>query len=254
MGLTIKRKVTLGHAVGSETGGITGAAGNQTGKELRYQEWYNRSQGWSHVFRAKSNANRALLAANMIAAVDNQHIGYDQNQRTTLYREAMNAGWDIAKIETDCETDCSALISVCCNASGIKVSKDIYTGNEAAALKATGAFKTYTAEKYTQTQENLRMGDILLGKGHTAMVVAVREVYTFDRVMKYVPEGLMTGDDIKQLQAKLKELGYPTGKPDGIYGMKTEEAVREYQKEAGLEADGIAGKYTIRSLGYEYGG
>lgn len=254
MALKIERRATLGHAVGSENGTYYGAAGNQTGKELRYQEWYNRGQGWTHVFRAKDTRIRALLAANMSAAVENRHIGYDQNQRTTLYREANNVNWDISKITTDCETDCSALISVCCNASRIKVSKDMYTGNQAAALKATGAFKTYTADAYTKSQGKLLVGDILLGPGHTAMVVAVKDIYTFDRVMKYVNSGFMTGDDIKQLQTRLKELGYYTGKPDGIYGMLTEEAVVIYQREAGIKADGIAGKNTIKSLGYNWGG
>lgn len=250
MALKIQRKVILGHAVGAENGTHYGVAGNQTGRELRYQEWYNRSQGWTHVFRAKVSSMRTLLASNMSAAVENMHIGYDQNQRTTLYREAMNKKWKIAEVDTDCETDCSALIAVCCTASGIKVSKDMYTGNEATVLKATGAFKTYTADTYTKSPEKLRVGDILLGKGHTAMVVSVKEIYTFDRVLK---EGL-AGDDVKQLQVKLKELGYLSSKTDGSFGTKTKAAVITYQKESGLTADGIAGKNTIKSMGYEWGG
>lgn len=43
------------------------------------------------------------------------------------------------------------------------------------------------------------------------------------------------------LQARLKELGYQDGKPDGIYGDGTVEAVKAFQRKAGLKADGIAG-------------
>lgn len=254
MALKIERKVILGHAVASERGTAYGAAGSQNGKELRYQSWYNRSQGWSCVLRAKEEKIRKLLAKHMKAAVDNKHIGYDQNQRTTLYREAMNAGWDISKITTNCETDCSALVSVCINAAGIKVSKDIYTGNMTAAIKATKAFLELTSEKYTDSSENLTVGDILVGKGHTAMVVDVNIEYTFDRALKYVSGALMTGADVSQLQIKLKELGYYTGKLDGIFGGKTEAAVISYQNAKGLKTDGSAGRKTLESLGYKYGG
>lgn len=254
MSLKTERKAVLGHAVGSENGTHYGAAGNQTGKELRFQEWYNREQGWTHVFRAKDTEIRSLLAATMSAAVNNRHIGYDQNQRTTLYREAMNAKWDISKIITDCETDCSALIAVCCTAAGIKVSKDMYTGNEAAVLKATGAFKIYTADAYTKSQGKLQVGDILLGPGHTAMIVLVREIYSFDRTMKYTKPELMKGVDVKMLQTRLKELGYFTNKVDGIFGVITEGAVIVFQREAGLTPDGIAGKNTIKALGFIWGG
>lgn len=49
----IRRKiVTLGHAVGDERGKSSGGkAGNQTGQELRLQEWYKRAKSWTYVLR-----------------------------------------------------------------------------------------------------------------------------------------------------------------------------------------------------------
>ena len=59
----------------------------------------------------------------------------------------------------------------------------------------------------------------------------------------------MRGDDVLKLQKALKKNGYDPGQPDGVYGKKTERAVRRYQKDHGLKADGIAGERTFSSLG-----
>ena len=53
------------------------------------------------------------------------------------------------------------------------------------------------------------------------------------------------GKEVKQLQERLIELGYlPEGAADGAYGMQTYRAVRAFQRNNGLTADGIAGKRT----------
>ena len=51
-----------------------------------------------------------------------------------------------------------------------------------------------------------------------------------------------TGNEVKSIQKKLKELGYYKGEIDGIYGSKTKSAVISFQKNCGLTADGICGK------------
>ena len=56
------------------------------------------------------------------------------------------------------------------------------------------------------------------------------------------------GSDVKALQKKLIELGYLSGSADGVYGTKTAEAVKAYQKASKLSADGIAGAATLKSL------
>ena len=49
-------------------------------------------------------------------------------------------------------------------------------------------------------------------------------------------------------QDDLNTLGFDTGGLDGIYGIKTDEAVRNYQRKVGLAVDGIVGCNTWRSL------
>lgn len=57
------------------------------------------------------------------------------------------------------------------------------------------------------------------------------------------------GNEVRQIQKKLRELGYYSGSVDGIYGTGTQKAVRSFQKNCGITADGIAGPKTLRYLG-----
>lgn len=57
------------------------------------------------------------------------------------------------------------------------------------------------------------------------------------------------GNDVKTVQDKLRRWGYYTGSVDGIYGPKTKEAVKYFQRKNGLTADGIVGKKTFEALG-----
>lgn len=56
------------------------------------------------------------------------------------------------------------------------------------------------------------------------------------------------GSEVKELQYRLKELGYYTGSRDGAYGAKTEAAVAALQANNGLKADSIAGPDTLERL------
>ncbi|MBR2854107.1 MAG: peptidoglycan-binding protein [Clostridia bacterium] len=56
------------------------------------------------------------------------------------------------------------------------------------------------------------------------------------------------GTKVKELQNKLIQLGYLTGKADGVYGAKTAEAVKAFQKANKLTADGVAGTKTLSKL------
>jgi len=62
------------------------------------------------------------------------------------------------------------------------------------------------------------------------------------------------GDEVKQIQTKLKNWGYYNGSVDGIYGSKTVEAVKYFQRKNGLTADGIAGSKTLSAMGINNSG
>ncbi|MCQ2453557.1 MAG: peptidoglycan-binding protein [Clostridia bacterium] len=56
------------------------------------------------------------------------------------------------------------------------------------------------------------------------------------------------GEEVKTLQERLKVLGYYTGTVDGAFGSGTKAAVKLFQQQNGLEADGMAGQKTLALL------
>ena len=57
------------------------------------------------------------------------------------------------------------------------------------------------------------------------------------------------GEEVRQIQTKLKRWGYYSGNVDGIYGSATLAAVKSFQKKNGLTVDGIAGTKTLQAMG-----
>ena len=149
---------------------VGGRAGDQTGKELNVHTLAG-TGAWTYILRPPAKAVETMVKQAYNAAKNN-HIGYDQNQRTTLYTQAKAKKWDLSKITTDCETDCSALIAVLCNCAGLAVSKDMYTGNEVAALTKVGFTKLSYAES------KLKRGDVIWRKGHTEIYVGTSTTYS----------------------------------------------------------------------------
>lgn len=62
-----------------------------------------------------------------------------------------------------------------------------------------------------------------------------------------------TGNEVKQIQTRLKSWGYYNGAVDGIYGSKTQAAVKSFQRANGLTADGVAGPKTLAAIGLPTG-
>ncbi|MCQ2076889.1 MAG: LysM peptidoglycan-binding domain-containing protein [Bacteroidaceae bacterium] len=166
------RTIKLGSARGDENGRASGGkAGDQTKKEVSEQSFYMHSKGW-HILRAKNKDVAQKLAVCMRNACNNNNIGYDQSQRLTLYNVAGKYGYDVSKVNKAVETDCSALVRVCCLYAGINVG-NFTTVNEKDALLSTKAF---TLEKCNSSKD-VRLGDIVVTKtkGHTCIVTEVPE-------------------------------------------------------------------------------
>lgn len=253
--------VIIGSARIDENGHATGGkAGDQTGKEVSTQNWYKHSKGW-RVLRCKDPTKAAKIAEAMSAACKNAKIGYDQNQRLTLYNQAKGVGFDPGKVTTACETDCSALVRVCMAFAGIMV-ENFRTTNEAKVVLASGMFVELTASKYTDGSAYLRKGDILVTKtqGHTVVVLtdgskAEKNVPPPETSSGYklgernLQKG-DTGEDVREMQEMLMKLGFdlPRFGADGDFGSETESAVIAFQKTAGIDANGVFNQATYRAL------
>ena len=57
------------------------------------------------------------------------------------------------------------------------------------------------------------------------------------------------GEQVKQIQTKLKKWGYYKNNVDGIYGYNTYLSVKSFQKSNGIKVDGLAGNQTLEAIG-----
>lgn len=238
-----------------ENGGAKGGkAGNQTGRELRKQKWYKHTKGW-RVFRAKNPGVAARIAQDAKWAVGNMAIGYDQGQRLTLYEAAKPLGFNCHLIKTPCETDCSALVRVCCAYAGVML-PNFRTTTEPNVLLNSGAFEELVGAKYTDSPDYLKAGDILCTRtqGHTVVVGndgpkaedAPASAKLGDRDLRRGCKG----EDVEELQRDLIKLGYSLPKygADGDFGSETEKAVKAFQLDHGLLADGVMQEDDFKAL------
>lgn len=162
----------IGSARMGENGHITGGvSGDQTGGEVSTQPYYMHSKGW-YCLRAKSVSIANKLAEAMGQACNNNNIGYDQNSRNGVITQLKKYG-TLAAIKTKTESDCSSLVRACVLQATGKDVGDMYTGNLASVLEASGMFgKRFSVSSESQ----LYNGDVLVTKtkGHTVVVVSGR--------------------------------------------------------------------------------
>jgi N-acetylmuramoyl-L-alanine amidase len=69
-----------------------------------------------------------------------------------------------------------------------------------------------------------------------------------DRILSFAVRHPYVGDDVAGLQHRLTDMGFDCGRADGVFGARTENALREFQRNVGLPADGTCGPATFRAL------
>ena len=159
--------IKVGSARIDENGNVNwGKAGDQNGKEVATEPYYNHKLGW-YMLRAKDENVARKIGLAMVEACLNNNIGYDQSGRYGVI-ECLKIYGRLAKINKATEADCSSLVRACCIQAGINVG-DFNTANEVAVLERTGAFNKAVA---VTSSTKLQVGDILVTrtKGHTVIV------------------------------------------------------------------------------------
>ena len=260
--------VIIGHASIDERGKAnSGQAGDQTGGEVCTRSWYNR--GWTVLLRAKDQAVAERMARACEAGCANNHIGYDQYQRNTLRTRAREAGWDLSKITVDCETDCSAFMTVCAEAAGVDMVSAYTSGNAPVTqnmrqkFTATGAFTALTDSKYLTSDRYLKRGDILVyERGHTVMALSNGDLSgaasttntttkgECDVKVETIRKGSKGGAVLSLQLLLIHKYAISCGSygADADFGSGTDKAVRQFQTAKGLEVDGIVGANTWAAL------
>lgn len=80
-------------------------------------------------------------------------------------------------------------------------------------------------------------------------IIIFSHIFQINQTANVISKKGSTGNEVIEIQKKLKNWGYYTGEIDGIYGSKTQNAVEKFQKKNGLVSDGIAGKKTLEAMG-----
>lgn len=169
--------VLIGHASIDENGNAArGKGGDQTRKEVCTRNWYSKS--WDVVLRPIDSVMAEKMARACEAACANDNIGYDQGQRNSLHKEALKVGYDLSKITTACECDCSSLMCICAIAGGAPIDKLYVGGNMGTTrtmrgyFRSTGMFQILTDSKYLTSSDYLKRGDVIVNEGsHTMMAL-----------------------------------------------------------------------------------
>lgn len=275
--------IKIGHASIDENKKIKGgSAGDQTKKEVCTRSWY--TTGWDCVLRPKSKELAEKSAQACEKGCANNNIGYDQNQRNTLNTQAKKVNYDLSKIKTKCETDCSAFMTVCAIAGGANIeygSNAPTTSTMKTRFTVSGDYELIIASKYLTSDKYLKRGDILVKTGsHTVMAledgsgISSGSLYTRTQFIKDIQKAIgakidgVAGEEtlsktvtvsetknrthsvVRPIQKYLNTLGYDCGTVDGIAGAKFKKAIVKYQKAKGCVADGevTAKKKTWQKL------
>ena len=257
-----------------------GKAGDQTGGEYCLKPWYSRP--WDYIIRWRDEELGNLFADLAIEAALNDRIGYDQGtagnsgDRYTFRKQMQEAGWRPSSIKVACEADCSestiVLIRAVGHLKGIKELQECnatYTGNMMNYFRSAAGKKYFAVLQgaYLTDPSIARRGDINLNVAHHVNVTVDNGGNTGNEISDNqdtkTGSGYMfsvgnvqngsKGNDVKLLQRLLKSNGFrgADGKLltiDGDCGTNTVYAIKSYQKKKGLNADGIAGPATWKSI------
>lgn len=159
--------ITYAYASISEKGGVNGAIGDQTKKEVKISNEYNFGQ--TYVIRNKNYKIRKRIRQSAMRFAKNDNIGYGQNDRESGFTECEKIGWKIRKIPkmSKCNMDCSILVTCAVNmAYNDYVSSKWFTSSTLPRL--VDSCKDFKLLEYKKGM-TIRKGDIIGKTGHVVI-------------------------------------------------------------------------------------
>jgi N-acetylmuramoyl-L-alanine amidase len=105
--------------------------------------------------------------------------------------------------------------------------------------------ETLAAVREFQARRGLRVDGIC---GSDTWGALIESSWSLGDRLLYMRSPMLRGDDVSELQRRLNALGFDAGRQDGILGPETETALKQFQRERGIEPDGVCGPATINAL------
>lgn len=162
--------VKIGHASTDKDKKV----GDSSGKEVCTRDWYSYpTYGWTCLIRPINSALAENIAKVCEAGCSNNHIGYSQARRNTLWQKFKTISYNITKVGA-CDCDCSSFATVCAIGGGANIiygSNAPTTSTMRSVFKATKQFTILTDKKYLTSDAYLKRGDILVCEGHHTVIV-----------------------------------------------------------------------------------
>jgi N-acetylmuramoyl-L-alanine amidase len=128
--------------------------------------------------------------------------------------------------------------------------RDLHRRMAAAGFAHTGdpdCFDDQTEKLLREFQASRKLVDDGICARQTWAALVDADYRLGDRMI-YLRSPMTRGDDVTDLQQRLGSLGFDAGWLDGIFGPDTERAVRDFQHNQGINADGVVGRETVAAF------
>lgn len=158
-------------SIGENGKAIGGKPGDQTGKEVKVANYYDFGQDKCIRFKEVTYGRRAGAYAKKLAK--NENIGYNQNQRATLFQLASESGWNFERLMNELNykkvnCDCSSFVSTVINlAFGKRLVPCCTTSTLWNQCEKTGKFKRLDIKK---AEAEFHKGDMPIKAGKHVII------------------------------------------------------------------------------------
>ena len=193
-------------------------------KEAMQSGW---TQSWEYIVGDFDQAKESLT---VVSDTLSDIINNSSNKRNDLLYDALTSNYD------------KFIKSV--NDAGIETTA--FQDRVKAAINENGGDADALIQKYGTLEKAIRAGAVSSDLLKKSLGGISKESLNIDRLLHFKD----TGEDVKNVQEALKQLGYDLSKygSDGLIGSETTAAIKAFQQAKGLSVDGIVGPNTVKAL------
>lgn len=193
-------------------------------KEAMQSGW---TQSWEYIV---GNFDQAKESLTVVSDTLSDIINNSANKRNDLLYDALTSNYD------------KFIKSI--NDAGIETTA--FQDRVKAAINENGGDADALIQKYGTLEKAIRAGAVSSDLLKKSLGGISKESLNIDRLLHFKD----TGEDVKNVQEALKQLGYDLSKygSDGLIGSETTAAIKAFQQAKGLSVDGIVGPNTVKAL------